>query len=99
MKLRHKNILLFALALCIVFLTTTAETLIASDLLHFHIGPDCHPCLRIEIMQCFLNALKLAGIALFAIGSLVFYVKVIQKKIKINTCTLSPIMLKVRINC
>ena len=94
-----KTILLLVLAVCLVFSIATAETLIAIDLLHNCTHTSCRPCLRIEIMQGFLNALTLASLAFFAIGALVFFTETIQKHTKNNTYKLlSPIILKVRLN-
>ena len=99
MKLRlKKTMLLLVLAVCIVFSIATVETLLAIDFLHNCTHSSCRPCLRIEIMQSFLNALKLAGIALFAILSLAFYTKTIQKFTIFTAYLLSPIMLRVRLN-
>ena len=100
MNLRpKKTILLLVLAVCVVFSIATAETLIAMDRLHNCTHTSCRPCLRIEIMQSFLNALKLAGLAVFALGALVFVSEIVQKPTIYNTYhRLSPVMLKVRLN-
>jgi hypothetical protein len=99
MKLRLKGkILLLALAVCIVSSIVTAETLIAIDLLHDCKSPDCRPCLRIETLERFLSAFRMASITFSPIGSLAFYSETIQKHAEFYIYTLSPIVMKVRLN-
>ena len=93
-----KTMLLLVLAVCVSFSIASAETIMAIELLHVCTSTICRPCLRIETLQSFLNAFKFAGLAFFAIGCLIFYTETIQKNIKLSSFSLSPVILKVRLN-
>ena len=100
MKLWPKrNLLLLALALCLVFSVISAETLIAVNLAHDCADPGCRPCLRIEIARSFLKTLMLAGLALFIIACLAFTALICKNYRGLGAwLPASPILLKVRLN-
>ena len=95
---KKEKILLFFLMICIVFSVISAETIIATYQSHDCSHNECHPCIRIDIAKNFLKTLGFAGFALAVIIFFTLYFQDHKHFVKLGTCTLSPILLKVRLN-
>ena len=94
-----KKILLFVLAICIIFSVVFAENLSAGEIDHYCAGENCPVCLQIETAKGFLKALKTAGSFTSLTGHLVFTATIPENYAECTTYSQSPIALKVRFNC
>ena len=107
--IRKTKILLFALAVCIVFPVFFTETLAVAKLDHdciekidsCHVPEEeenCQPCLQIQAAEHFLKTLRLTIIFSSSPVSSLSFVQTSENLSYHIFCPLSPIELKVRFN-